>query len=70
MKKLLKKDKNLELNNNKWFKNKSEGEIEIKDQIYNLVVTDNKRKLKYYYGKFLKTEPYVINEENDIINKD
>lgn len=42
-----KKSKPLELNHDKWYRNLSESNIVIKDQIYNLVATENKRKLIY-----------------------
>jgi hypothetical protein len=70
LKTLLIKNESLPLNNEKWFRNIFEGDIQIKDQIYNLVVTNNKRKLKYINNSFVDTEPYIINENKEIINKD
>lgn len=67
---LLNRNESIHLNNEKWFRNLYEGNIEIKNQIYNLVVTNNKRKLKYFNDVFIDTEPYVINDEKEIINKD
>jgi len=45
LKKLLIKNENLELVQDKWFKNVIEGNISIQDQIYNLKVNQNKRLL-------------------------
>lgn len=54
----------------KWIKNISDGNIEIKDELYTLQVTDNKRKLIYNENnKLIRTEPYIINENKEIINK-
>ena len=44
---LNKNSKPLELNHDKWYRNLSESNIVIKDQIYNLIATENKRKLIY-----------------------
>lgn len=68
LKNLLKKDYNLPLNNEKWFRNKYDGIIEIKNQIYNLVATNNKRKLKYFNDVLIDTEPYIINDNKEINN--
>ena len=69
LKTLLKKNRHLELNNEKWFRNVYKGNIEIKKQIYNLIITSNKRKIKYLNNIFVGTEPYIINENKDISNK-
>ena len=57
------------MNNEKWFRNVYKGNIEIKKQIYNLIITSNKRKIKYLNNIFVGTEPYIINENKDISNK-
>ena len=44
---LNKNSKPLELNHDKWYRNLSESNIVVKDQIYNLIATENKRKLIY-----------------------
>jgi DNA polymerase type B, organellar and viral len=44
----------------KWFKDLSEGQILVKNQLYTLQVTDNKRKLIYNENKNLKFEFYEI----------
>ena len=43
LKSLLIKDNKLELYHNKWYKNIEEGNITIKNQIYTLISTENKR---------------------------
>ena len=66
---LLFKDKTLEFDQIKWFKSLVEGNITLKEQIYTLKVTDNKRNLIYYNGKLVGTTPYIINENKEILNK-
>jgi hypothetical protein len=44
---LLNKDYNLIINQNKWFRSLSEGNIQILEQTYNLKVTGNKRELVF-----------------------
>lgn len=65
---LLIKDNKLIINKNKWFKSKINGDIEIKNQIYTLVNTSNK-KLPIYNesGKLINSIPYKI-KDNSIIN--
>ena len=64
LKKLLNKsDNGLELRHDKWFKSLSEASITIKEQIYNLISTENKRKLiRDANGKIIRTEPFKINK--------
>ena len=53
----------LELRHDKWFKSLSDGTITIKEQIYNLISTENKRKLiRDDSGKIIKTKPFKINK--------
>jgi hypothetical protein len=70
LRKLLIRNENLKLDNEKWFRNIYDGNIEIKKQIYNLAINNNKRKLKYLSNVFINTESYIINENKEIINKD
>ena len=42
--------------------------ITVKDQLYSLKVTDNKRHLIYSGNKFTNTTPYIINNEKEIDN--
>jgi hypothetical protein len=37
--------------------------------MYTLKVTENKRRLIYQNGKLINTEPYIINENKEILNK-
>ena len=64
LKNLLSKSENgLELRHDKWFKSLSDGSITIKEQIYNLISTENKRKLiRDDSGKIIRTEPFKINK--------
>jgi DNA polymerase type B, organellar and viral len=50
---LLLKDETTEFNQNKWFRSISNGNITVKDQIYTLKVTGNKRKLIYENNKLI-----------------
>ena len=62
---LLNKNEKLELHQDKWHRYFSKGYIEIKDEIYTLIVTDNKRKIIYdSNNKFIDTKPInIYNEE-------
>jgi hypothetical protein len=54
----------------KWLKNFSEGDIKIREDLYTLKVTENKRKLIYdSNNKFIGTIPFVINKFKEIINQ-
>ena len=58
------KNKKLEIYQNKWYKNISQGNIEIKNEIYTLMKTENKRKLIYdNQNKFIDTLPLKILED-------
>ena len=50
-------------------KNLSSGYISVKNELYTLKVTDNKRKLIYENNKLIGTVPFVINKNKEIINK-
>jgi hypothetical protein len=69
LKTLLVKDKSLELIHEKWFRNISEGNIKIKNQIYTLLPTENKRKLIYVNSILNETKPFVIDINKKIIVK-
>ena len=59
---LLTKDHKIELHHNKWFRKLSEGKRNIKDQIYTLISTDNKRKFIYDHNKIVGTKAIILNE--------
>ena len=59
--KLLVKDYNITRTQEKWFKDFSNSTIKIKDQLYTLKVTENKRELIYYNKILLGTKPFIIN---------
>jgi hypothetical protein len=58
---LLSKNSNLEFNQEKWFKHLNKGNISIKDQLYTLKVTGNKRDLIYNQDDILvDTIPLIL----------
>jgi hypothetical protein len=63
---LLNKDAVLQKHQSKWFRNLSEGQINILEQIYTLKVTENKRKLIYRNSKLVSTQSYKIDKSKDI----
>lgn len=65
---LLVKDSKLESQQEKWYKDLSSGNISIKDQVYTLKVTGNKRELIYDNNKLIDTKPLRINNKKEIIN--
>ncbi len=67
LKTLLIKDKSLSLPQEKWFKDIENANITIKDQLYTLVPTENKRELIYKNNKLINTKPFII-DNNNIIN--
>lgn len=66
LKDLLVKDSNLESKQEKWYKDISNGNISVKDQIYTLKVTGNKRELIYKNDILINTKPLMINSEKEI----
>jgi hypothetical protein len=67
---LLYKESFLQKFQDKWNKNLSSGYISVKNELYTLKVTDNKRKLIYdRNNKLIGTVPFVINKDKEIINK-
>jgi hypothetical protein len=67
LKALLFKDSKIESKQNKWFKNISTANISVKEQIYTLKVTGNKRELIYLDNKLINTKPFIINKEKDYL---
>jgi DNA polymerase type B, organellar and viral len=65
---LLYKDVHLQKHQTKWLKNLTEGQIDLREQIYTLKVIDNKRKLIYKNNKLIGTTSYEINKDKNIIN--
>jgi len=68
LKSLLNKNKSLSLQQDKWFKHINEGNISIKEQLYTLLPTENKRLLIYKNNQLIDTKPFII--DNQIIIKD
>jgi DNA polymerase type B, organellar and viral len=65
LKSLLEENKSLKLEQTKWFRFISKGSITIKNQIYTLVATANKRKIIYKDKKLIGTKAFMI--DNPII---
>ena len=62
LKPLLIKNNSIKLNQEKWFKNIGQGNISIKDEIYTLMLTENKRELIFDNNNiFIETKPIKIN---------
>jgi hypothetical protein len=65
---LLSKDSSVKLNNQKWFRSIASGSIEVKDQLYELSMTENKRHFIFdKSGKVVDTKPFVINRNKEIV---
>jgi hypothetical protein len=58
-----------ELTHEKWSRSLEDGTITVKDSIYTLSVTANKRKNIYVNGIFTNTKPLIINQNKNIVNK-
>jgi hypothetical protein len=66
---LLKKDHQVIKKQNKWFKSISESTIIIKDTLYTIKQTSNKRELIYNTrNKLINTKPYTITEDKIVKN--
>jgi len=64
LKSLLELNSKLVLHQEKWYKNYTSGNITIKNEIYTLSVTSNKRELIYNNSKILiDTKPFSVNEK-------
>ena len=67
---LLEKNISKETTNLKWFKNMFKGTINIKEEIYSIMLNNNKRQLIFDDNNKLKnTKPYRIDNNKNIINK-
>ena len=64
---LLVKNVFIEKSQTKWFRNLSEGKINLLNQIYTIKVNDNKRELIYKNNKLIATKAYKINKDKKII---
>lgn len=65
LKSLLEENKSLKLHQTKWFRFIDKGSISIKDQLYTLVPTANKRNLIYKNNKLIGTEAFVLDNYNE-----
>lgn len=60
---LLHKENKLQLYQEKWYKDLSNSNINIKEELYSLMVTGNKRRLIYNKDNYLvDTKPFLIDE--------
>ena len=67
---LLEKDSKLEFEQDKWYKNLDVANILIKNELYTLKATNNKRELIYNNKDILiDTYPYIINNDKIINNE-
>jgi len=63
---LLFKNKYFKINQEKWYKDISKGNITIKNEVYTLMITDNKRKLIFdNNNKFINTTPLILDKEKN-----
>lgn len=66
LEKLLNKNISVEISQEKWYKNIKKGNITIKDQIFTLSATENKRQLIYDENRILiATKPFILNEDEE-----
>uniref|UniRef100_A0A896YU35 DNA-directed DNA polymerase n=1 Tax=Coniophora olivacea TaxID=85977 RepID=A0A896YU35_9AGAM len=56
MKSLLKNNANLELSHNKWFRSLDKSNIQVRKELYNLMVTQNKRDIVYSNNSAVNTK--------------
>jgi hypothetical protein len=71
LKPLLQKGSSLEVEQEKWYSDFSNAQFHVKDELYTLMVTDNKRKLVYSEGEngeFIDTKPLLL-ENGVLVNK-
>jgi len=65
LKLLLNKDTNLEIKQDKWYRNISDGNIKIIPEIYTLMINNQKRSLIFdNSNKFVDTRPIILNKGN------
>jgi hypothetical protein len=65
LKLLLNKDTNLEIKQDKWYRNISDGNIKIIPEIYTLMINNQKRSLIFdNTNKFVDTRPIILNKGN------
>lgn len=68
LKSLLNKDvTSIKLSQEKWYRSFEKGDITIKNQLYSLQATQSKRRLVFSGNKLVKTIPFIINNDKEII---
>lgn len=70
LEKLLIKGESLNILQEKWYKSIDDSNININEQSYNLIATENKRQLVYEKGLFVKTKPFIIDDNKTISNQE
>ena len=65
---LIKDTRPLILNHEKWFRSLNNSNITIKEQIYSLIATENKRSIVYENNVAVNTQPFIV-KDNIIIDK-
>jgi hypothetical protein len=66
---LLIKNSKLKLIQEKWDRNFIIGRIKVKDEIYTLSITENKRKIIYNENnKFIDTSPIILNNGKIVVS--
>jgi hypothetical protein len=68
IKNLLIKDSNLQIKHEKVFRDFEKGNIKLTNQLYNLIATENKRRIIYDNNIFTNIKSFVINKNKEIIN--
>lgn len=58
----------LTLTQNKWFKFINKGSISIRNQIYTLIPTANKRSLLYKNNKLVGTKAFILHNPSPFYN--
>ena len=66
LEKLLIKDNKLEVLQEKWYRNFSLGQITIKEELYTIMITDNKRLPLYEDNKYVDTKSIFIKNDEII----
>ena len=60
LKSLTLKNSSLSVNQEKWLRKISHGEIFIKNELYSIMASENKRKLIYKDSQLIDTKPFII----------
>jgi len=64
---LLYKNSSTLIKNEKWFRSLTSADIKVKNQVYELSATENKRRFIYKNNRMVDTVPFVINSSKEIV---